>query len=184
MKRSVTIKDIVNFAQLDMIYNQVRMIEAKQNESEYKCLGSGKCCHIGLVIPMLECANIAFRLNQRQIPRIQSLAYLALGGSGLYIASVLIAGFGYGYKAVFLLLAIPLISRFTAHQDRAVVIFSITVLRLIALQSVVVWNSAMVTVAGVIASAGAAGIAAGVAFRGSRFGDSNKGKNPSGIATP
>jgi Fe-S-cluster containining protein len=71
MKRSVTIKDIVNFAQLDMVYNQVRMIEAKQNESKYKCLGSGKCCHIGLVIPMLECANIAFRLNQQYYLHIE-----------------------------------------------------------------------------------------------------------------
>ena len=74
MKRSVTIKDIVNFAQLDMVYNQVRMIEAKQNESKYKCLGSGKCCHIGLVIPMLECANIAFRLNQQYYLHIEDKA--------------------------------------------------------------------------------------------------------------
>ncbi len=148
-------------------------------------LGTGDLLFYALALVALAWgATIAFRLNQRQIPRIQSLAYLALGGSGLYIASVLIAGFGYGYKAAFLLLSIPLISRFTAHKDRAVVIFSIAVLLLIALQSVVVWNSAMVTVAGVIASAGVAGIAAGVAFRGSLLGDSNKGKNPAGIASP
>lgn len=64
MKRSVTAKDISTFAKLDMVYNQIRVIEAKQNETEYKCLGSGKCCHIGLVVPMTECANIAFKLNQ------------------------------------------------------------------------------------------------------------------------
>lgn len=65
MKRSVTTKDITTFAKLDMIYNQIRVIEAKQNETKYKCLGSGKCCSIGLVIPMTECANIAFKLNQQ-----------------------------------------------------------------------------------------------------------------------
>ena len=65
MKRSVTIKDIVNFARLDMIYNQIRIIEAKQNQSPSKCLGSGKCCKIGLVIPMFECANIAYNLTQQ-----------------------------------------------------------------------------------------------------------------------
>jgi Fe-S-cluster containining protein len=65
MKRSVTSRDISTFAKLDMIYNQVRIIEAKQNETEYKCLGSGKCCHIGLVIPMTECANIAFNINKQ-----------------------------------------------------------------------------------------------------------------------
>lgn len=64
MKRSVTSRDISTFAKLDMVYNQIRVIEAKQNETQYKCLGSGKCCHIGLVIPMTECANIAFNLNQ------------------------------------------------------------------------------------------------------------------------
>jgi len=65
MKRSVTANDIVNFTRLDMIYNQIRIIEAKQNQTKYKCLGSGECCHIGLVIPMFECANIAFRLTQQ-----------------------------------------------------------------------------------------------------------------------
>lgn len=65
MKRSVSVRDIVNFARLDMLYNQVRLIEAKQNQTQYKCLGSGECCHIGLVIPMFECANIAFRLTQQ-----------------------------------------------------------------------------------------------------------------------
>lgn len=65
MKRSVTARDIITFAKLDMTYNQIRVIEAKQNETEYKCLGSGKCCHIGLVIPMTECANIAFKINQQ-----------------------------------------------------------------------------------------------------------------------
>ena len=60
----MTGKDITTFAKLDMIYNQVRMLEAQQNETEYKCLGSGKCCTIGLTIHMGECANIAFRLRQ------------------------------------------------------------------------------------------------------------------------
>ena len=65
MRRSVTAKDIYTFAKLDMVYNQVRVIEAKQNETKYKCLGSGECCHIGLVIHMTECANIAFKLRQQ-----------------------------------------------------------------------------------------------------------------------
>lgn len=65
MRRTVTLKDITMFAELDMIYNQVRLIEAKQNQTEYKCLGSGKCCTIGLRIHMAECAHIAFRLRQQ-----------------------------------------------------------------------------------------------------------------------
>lgn len=65
MRRTVNSRDITTFAKLDMSYNQVRMLEAQQNETQYKCLGSGKCCNIGLVIHMGECANIAFRLRQQ-----------------------------------------------------------------------------------------------------------------------
>lgn len=65
MRRSVTGRDITTFAKLDMSYNQVRMLEAQQNETKYKCLGSGNCCNIGLTIHMGECANIAFRLRQQ-----------------------------------------------------------------------------------------------------------------------
>jgi len=65
VRRSVNTKDINIFAKLDMVYNQVRLLEAQQNETEYKCLGSGKCCSIGLTIHMAECAHIAFRLRQQ-----------------------------------------------------------------------------------------------------------------------
>lgn len=64
MRRSVSIKDISTFAHLDMVYNQVRVLEAQQNKTQFKCLGSGECCKIGLVVPMAECAHIAFRLNK------------------------------------------------------------------------------------------------------------------------
>lgn len=66
------------FSKLDMVYNQVRMIEAKQNTTEFKCLGSGNCCKIGLRIHMAECANIAFRLRQQY--------YLTLEDKGQDIA--------------------------------------------------------------------------------------------------
>lgn len=65
MRRTVNVSDISTFAQLDMVYNQIRVIEAKQNSTEYKCLGSGQCCKVGLVVPMMECANIAFKLRQQ-----------------------------------------------------------------------------------------------------------------------
>ena len=65
MRKSVNTKDISTFSKLDMIYNQIRILEAKQNETSYKCLGSGTCCKIGLNIHMMECAHIAFRLRQQ-----------------------------------------------------------------------------------------------------------------------
>jgi len=72
MRRNVSIRDITTFAQLDMVYNQVRVIEAKQNNTQYKCLGSGECCKIGLTIPMLECANIAFNLRHEYYLKLES----------------------------------------------------------------------------------------------------------------
>jgi Fe-S-cluster containining protein len=64
MRRNVAAADINLFSRLDMVYNQVRVLEAKQNETKFKCLGSGECCKIGLKIHMAECAHIAFRLRQ------------------------------------------------------------------------------------------------------------------------
>lgn len=84
MRRNVSIKDITTFANLDMIYNQIRVLEAKQNQTKYKCLGSGGCCRIGLTIPMVECANIAFSIRQEY--------YLKLEDKGEEVADAWIAG--------------------------------------------------------------------------------------------
>jgi Fe-S-cluster containining protein len=65
LRRSVNSNDINIFSRLDMNYNQIRVIEANQNDTKFKCLGSGECCKIGLNIHMMECANIAFRLRQQ-----------------------------------------------------------------------------------------------------------------------
>lgn len=72
MRRSVSSQDITTFSKLDMIYNQVRVLEAKQNATQFKCLGSGECCKIGLKIHMAECANIAFRLRQEYYLKLES----------------------------------------------------------------------------------------------------------------
>jgi Fe-S-cluster containining protein len=72
MRRNVSIKDITTFAHLDMIYNQIRVLEAKQNATESKCLGSGGCCKIGLTIPMMECASIAFHIRQEYYLKMEN----------------------------------------------------------------------------------------------------------------
>ena len=71
MRRTVSLKDINSISKLDMIYNQIRIIEAKQNQTEFKCLGSGECCRVGLVIHMGECANIAFKLRQEYYLKLE-----------------------------------------------------------------------------------------------------------------
>jgi Fe-S-cluster containining protein len=65
MRRVVSVSDIAAFGALDMLYNQLRFIEAKQNETEFACQGFGKCCQIGLRLHMFECANIAYNIRQQ-----------------------------------------------------------------------------------------------------------------------
>lgn len=92
-------------------------------------------------------------------------AMLAVSGSTLYLASVLVAGFGWGYKAVFLLLAIPLVSRLVGKRRRLLAGSGLAALLLIGVQSVVVWNVVMVTTAGVIAAGFALGLGLTVILR-------------------
>ena len=78
------------------------------------------------------------------------LGALAAGGSALYLASVLVAGFGYGYKAAFLLLVVPLVSVMVGASRRVVASSSLAIVLLIGVESVVVWNTVLVTVAGLV----------------------------------
>jgi uncharacterized membrane protein len=85
------------------------------------------------------------------------LGMLAIGGSAVYLASVLIAGFGYGYKAAFLLLVVPLASLLVGANRRAFVFAGLSVVLLVGIESVVVWNTVLVTVAGLVAAGFGAG---------------------------
>lgn len=89
-----------------------------------------------------------------------SLSALALGGSALYVASVVIAGFGYAYKATFLLLAVPAVSLLLGTRKRPLTAAGVMVILLIGVQSVVVWNTVLATLAGVVAAGFAAGLGA------------------------
>ena len=55
---------------------------------------------------------------------------LAAGGSALYLSSVLIAGFGYGYKAAFLLPVVPLVSVMLRARHRVIASSGLAVLLL------------------------------------------------------
>jgi hypothetical protein len=90
------------------------------------------------------------------------MAMLAAGGAAVYLSSVLIAGFGYAYKATFLLLAVPLLSRLPGSRVRLVAGSGLAALLLVGVQSVVVWNTVMVTIAGVTAGPFALGLALAV----------------------
>lgn len=94
------------------------------------------------------------------------LGMLAVGGSALYLASVLISGFGYGYKAVFLLLVVPLVSVWVGAARRVLVFSGLAVLLLVGVQSVVVWNTVLVTSAGLVIAGFGAGAGLAMVARG------------------
>jgi len=88
--------------------------------------------------------------------RWASFAALATSGAALYLSSVFVSGFGYGYKATFLLAGVPLVSvmlsKETHRRVRVLAGAAITVLLLVAVQSVIMWNTVLATQAGLIAA--------------------------------
>ena len=97
-------------------------------------------------------------------PRVEE-AMLAVAGSSLFLISIVMSGFGYAYKACFLLLAVPMLSRPGARGSRATFYSSLVMLVLVSICSIVVWNTTLATLAGMIAAAFAFGASAAILIR-------------------
>ena len=95
----------------------------------------------------------------------QHESMLAIAGSAVFLASVLVGGFGWSYKAVFLLPAVPLLAAI-ARGSRTRVFAGLSMLTLVAVASVVVWNTTLATLAGLIAASFAFGASATLIIRG------------------
>ena len=107
--------------------------------------------------------GIGYGLSVRPVPDGPSM--LAVAGSVLFLASVAVAGFGWGYKAVFLLLVVPLVSGTLGSSVRGLVVASFIVLALTAVSAVVVWNTVLATTAGLVVSGFALGAAGALLVR-------------------
>jgi hypothetical protein len=115
--------------------------------------------------------GVVVGLSRRRVP--WRPAMLAISGSSLFLASVLVAGFGWAYKAVFLLLAVPLVSSLLRSRSGAVASSSVTVLLLLGVSAVVVWNVVLATLAGIVIAGFAFGLAAVVLLRSVRTADTH-----------
>jgi len=93
------------------------------------------------------------------------LGMLAAGGGALYLASVLLAGFGYGYKAAFLLLVVPLVSLWPGKSRRVLAFAGLGMVLLVGVESVVVWNTVLATLAGLVAAGFGLGVGLGMIGR-------------------
>jgi len=103
-------------------------------------------------------AVIGFGMLRRAHATHLHLSMLAAAGSAIFLASVLVGGFGYAYKAAFLLLCVPLVAAISARIGRSYAVASLTMLALIAVCSVVVWNTVLASLAGITAASFALGL--------------------------
>lgn len=74
-------------------------------------------------------------------------------GGGLFLAAIVVAGFGWAYKSTFVLLCIPVMSLAAAYRDRARTYASLVGIFAAVISALVVWNTVLATLAGVIAGA-------------------------------
>jgi hypothetical protein len=92
-------------------------------------------------------------------------AMLSSAGGALFLVAILYAGFGWGYKATFLLLLVPLFSAAAGSSRRFVASTSLVVVVLIGICSVVVWNTLIATTCGIVAAGVGLGAGFGVMLR-------------------
>jgi len=85
----------------------------------------------------------------------------AMGGS-LFLAAIVVAGFGWAYKSIFVLLCIPVMSLAAVYRKRARTYASIVGVCMAVIAAIVVWNTVLATLAGVIA--GAFGLGASISL--------------------
>ena len=107
--------------------------------------------------------GVAVGVTMRRLP--VHPAMLAASGSLVFLASVLIAGFGWGYKAAFLLLNVPLLASVMCARRAALVASGTLAMALVAISSFVVWNTVLATTAGIVAASFSAGLGGAVLVR-------------------
>lgn len=130
-------------------------------------VGAGGLQFGDVLIFLLALAAIAWGVLAGLSARRASVSsgMLACAGGALFLSAVVVAGFGWGYKATFLLLGIPLVSWMARSSRSAVASSSVAIVALIAIDAVVVWNTVLATLAGVIAAGYLLGCGAAIMLR-------------------
>lgn len=93
------------------------------------------------------------------------LPVLALGGSAVFLASVLVGGFGAGYKGAFLALALPILALPGKARSRPALYTSIVSLLLAVIALTVAYNSLLSTLAGLVVAGVASGAGLALVLR-------------------
>lgn len=107
-----------------------------------------------LLVALLALAALVWGVSIGMSRREQHkhVSMLAAAGSAIFLASVLVGGFGWAYKATFLLLCIPLFGWLGSQLERTAVAAGFISLGLVAVSSIVVWNTLLASLAGIVAA--------------------------------
>lgn len=95
----------------------------------------------------------------------QSDAVLALAGSGAFLASCFVGGFGFAYKVAFLLLSVPMLARLTLSGSRIVLYSGLVMAVLIVIPHVVNYRILTASLASLIVGSFALGLALAATWR-------------------
>jgi Fe-S-cluster containining protein len=61
----VNLTELVTQSRLEGVYGVLRKVQSEHDQFETRCIGSGNCCKIGLVIPLAESWNIAKNIRRQ-----------------------------------------------------------------------------------------------------------------------
>jgi hypothetical protein len=119
------------------------------------------------IVALLVVAALWWGFNfGRALPRAPLYAgMLASSGSLLFLASVLVAGFGFGYKADFLLLLVPLFALPRQAKQRFLLYSSVVALLLIAIPLIVAYSILLTSLAGITIAAMGLGASSAILWR-------------------
>jgi hypothetical protein len=142
--------------------NPTRRYQALRDEPTAPVLPTG---YAGMILLALVAAGWGVAVGLSTARTLVHPAMLAIAGSSVFLASVLVAGFGYGYKATFLLLTVPLVSALVRSSRSVIASSSILILILTGITAIVVWNTVLATFAGVIVASFALGLSGALLVR-------------------
>ncbi len=156
--------DFGDWAVLGRVPLVARMIDATPGANGLQAMD------VPVVLMTLLAVAWGVAVGQRIPRRGKSAAALAAGGASLYLSSVFLSGFGYGYKAVFLLAGVPLAAALVARGRRSghrpLVGTGLVIVLLLGVQSVIMWNTVLATQAGLVAGGFLLGAGGTVLIRG------------------
>jgi hypothetical protein len=107
-----------------------------------------------LLVGLLALTGVAwgavFALRLPGVPVVPAM--MGSAGSAVFLASVLVAGFGFAYKAAFLLLIVPLLARPLRPKEHFLLYTSLVTLLLIAIPLIVGYSILLTSLAGILAA--------------------------------